>query len=433
MPDETTVAAIDKSTEDCDSRHRVGESRTPSRQHTDEGHAKALVETREAVMSGDSSAGSTQPGTFAHRRRSAVEQLAGGSATPPQPAQPLPAPTGAAPFHLDLASVIGAAEVAAIEKAETLVVHTVGDTGGVKSPAHQEIVAMWMENDFAAPAVAPSFFYHLGDVVYFDGARNSYYDQFYDPYIHYPAPIFGIPGNHDGDVAIPPVDTSLEGFMVNFCAQQAVVTPDARDVPRPAMTQPNCYWTLIAPLVTIIGLYTNCPGHGVVHKDQADWFTAELAAADATKALIVALHHPPYSADGHHGASTPMRKLLEKAFSASGRTPNLVLSGHVHNYQRFLVPQQGGGQLTYAVAGAGGYPNLHTMAKVDGAWPPIPWVDPTSGVTLASYNQEHRHGFLRLTVTKSEITGVYTTVPRPQESWSTGPVAAIDNFTINLT
>lgn len=376
---------------------------------------------------------STPPTRFAHRRRSAAEQLAGGARTPPQPTQPLPPPTGAPPFRLDLASVIGDDKAAAIETAGTLVFHTVGDTGGVKSPQPQEIVAMWMENDFAAPAVEPSFFYHLGDVVYFDGERNSYYDQFYDPYSYYPAPIFAIPGNHDGDVAIPPVDKySLEGFMVNFCAPDNTVAPDARDVPRPAMTQPNCYWTLIAPLVTIVGLYTNCPGHGVVHKDQADWFAAELAAADTTKALIVALHHPPYSADGHHGASTPMRTLLEKAFASSGRTPNLVLSGHVHNYQRFLVPQPGGGELTYAVAGAGGYPNLHTMAKVGGAWPPVPWVDPTSGVTLANYSQEHRHGFLRLTVTRSEITGVYTTVPRPQESWSTGPVTAIDKFAIPL-
>ena len=48
----------------------------------------------------------------------------------------------------------------------------------------------------------PSFFYHLGDVVYFTGARSSYYDQFYDPYLHYAAPIFAIPGNHDGDLDI---------------------------------------------------------------------------------------------------------------------------------------------------------------------------------------------------------------------------------------
>src|SRR5207253_803268 len=122
---------------------------------------------------------------------------------------------------------------------------------------------------------------------------------------------------------------------------------------------------------------------GVVEQDQVSWFQAELAAADKSKALIVALHHPPYSADDHHGASEPMRQLLGDAFTSSGRTPDLVLAGHVHNYQRFSVPHDGKA-LTYIVAGAGGYPNLHTMAQVDNAPPPIPWTDPGTGVTLAS-------------------------------------------------
>ncbi len=374
------------------------------------------------------------PHTFGRPRRTASEQLAGGAAPPPPPQvlQPLPAPTGAPPYRLDLADVIGAAAANAIAQAGTLVFHTVGDSGGVNSPQPQQIVADWMDNDLTALTPAPAFFYHLGDVVYFDGERNQYYPQFYEPYLHYTAPIFAIPGNHDGDLGIPPVGASLEGFMVNFCATAAAVTPDAKDVSRPAMTQPNCYWTLTAPLVTIVGLYTNCPEHGVVEQDQVDWFHGELAAADKTKALIVALHHPPYSADAHHGASQPMRQLLTDAFAATGRTPDLVLAGHVHNYQRFTVPQPDGKTLTYIVAGAGGYPNLHSMAHVNGAPPPIPWTDPGTGATLASYNKEHRHGFFRLTTTKTEITGVYTTVPRPQESWSAGPVQQIDTFTIPL-
>jgi acid phosphatase type 7 len=369
---------------------------------------------------------------FGRPRRSASEQLAGGATRPPpQVFQPLPAPTGQAPYRLELASVIGAPAAQAIDQAGTLVFHTVGDSGGVNAPQPQQIVAMWMEHDCETLKPPPSFFYHLGDVVYFDGERNRYYDEFYEPYLHYPGPILAIPGNHDGDLGIPPIGSSLEGFMVNFCAAAAAVTPDARDVSRPAMTQPNCYWTLLAPLLTVVGLYTNCPEHGVVEQEQADWFQGELKAADPNKALIVALHHPPYSADDHHGASKPMRQLLSDAFAASGRTADLVLTGHVHNYQRFSVPHDGK-NLTYIVAGAGGYPNLHTMAHVAGAPPPVPWTDPGTGATLAAYNQEQRHGFLRLTVTKSEITGVYTTVPRPQESWSAGPVEAIDTFTIEL-
>jgi calcineurin-like phosphoesterase family protein len=368
---------------------------------------------------------------FGRPRRSATEQLVGlAGAAPPQPFQPLPPPTGAPPFRLGLDTVIGADAAGAIETAGTLTFHAVGDTGGVTSPQDQQIVAQWMEQDLATLNPPPAFFYHLGDVVYFDGERSRYYDEFYDPYLHYTAPIFAIPGNHDGDLGIPPVGTSLEGFMVNFCAAEAVVTPDARDAPRPAMIQPNCYWTLVAPLVTIVGLYTNCPEHGVVEQDQADWFRGELTAADRQKALIVALHHPPYSADNHHGASAAMRTLLDDAFASSGRAPDLVLTGHVHDYQRFSVPNDNG-TITYVVAGAGGYPNLHSIAHVDGAPPPVPWTDPGTGATLESYNQEHRHGFLRITVTANDVSGVYTTVPRMQESWSDPTnVKEIDTFTI---
>jgi hypothetical protein len=351
---------------------------------------------------------------------------------PPQTFQPLPPAPGAYPYRLDLSQVIGAEAVGAIAASGEMVFHTVGDTGGVKSPEYQEIVSRWMEADMEAGGTRPSFFYHLGDLVYYAGEIALYYDQFYEPYAHYPAPILAIPGNHDGDLTVPKTQESLEGFMRNFCATQAGPTAEARDVPRAATRQPNCYWTLLTPLATIIGLYTNCPEHGQVESDQEHWFQEELAQADKDKALIVALHHPPYSADDHHGASLEMRSLLERCFKASKRRPDIVLTAHVHNYQRFSVPEDEHAALTYVVAGAGGYWHLHDIGKVDGAQPQPPWTDPVSRATLEAYNREHRHGFLRLTVSAKAIQGVYTTVPNPQESWSTGPVQQIDSFTIDL-
>src|SRR5262249_35848326 len=95
----------------------------------------------EAMMEGQVS--------FSRPLRSASEQLAGAAApSHPQPFQPLPPPTGKPPFRLELEAVIGAPAVDAIEKAGVLTFHAVGDTGGVKSPESQVIVAMWMERDF---------------------------------------------------------------------------------------------------------------------------------------------------------------------------------------------------------------------------------------------------------------------------------------------
>src|SRR6476469_4422401 len=96
----------------------------------------------------------------------------------------LPEPTGQPPFHLALDTVVPAARIAAIQSAGRLVFHATGDTGGVKEPGPQLVVASHMVDDclVADPGDRPAFFYHLGDVVYFYGAAEEYYPQFFDPY-----------------------------------------------------------------------------------------------------------------------------------------------------------------------------------------------------------------------------------------------------------
>jgi hypothetical protein len=122
--------------------------------------------------------------------------------------QKLPPPPGKAPYRLDLKDVVDGPTYDAIVAANHLVFHASGDTGGVKDPHPQEYVAYAMEEDFyhdpADPSVNPAFFYQLGDCVYFNGESSQYYSQFYDPYEHYLAPIFAVPGNHDGRGRTPP-------------------------------------------------------------------------------------------------------------------------------------------------------------------------------------------------------------------------------------
>ena len=79
--------------------------------------------------------------------------------------EPLPTPTGAAPYHFDLAQVASAVTMQAIEQAGRLVFHLTGDVGGVKAPQSQQLVAMTMENDFHGDGPAPSFLYIVGDVI----------------------------------------------------------------------------------------------------------------------------------------------------------------------------------------------------------------------------------------------------------------------------
>jgi hypothetical protein len=151
--------------------------------------------------------------------------------------QPLPHPTGTPPFHLDLASVLPADRMAAIRAAGRLVFHIVGDTGGVRFPEPQRIVAMQLVADLQRgdPARRPSFLYFLGDDVYYYGAVEEYYPQFYEPYVDYHNPIFAIPGNHDGDLLPGSAVRSLDAFVRNFCADHPQRTPESGDTGRAAI------------------------------------------------------------------------------------------------------------------------------------------------------------------------------------------------------
>ncbi len=310
-----------------------------------------------------------------------------------EPFQPLPEPTGAAPYRLALSAV--KADLSSTQRT----FHVIGDHGGVKDPNPQAEVAKALIADAATQSVPVEFCYSVGDVVYFNGAKAEYTPQFFEAYAHYNLPILAIPGNHDGD---PEEDgeASLAAFKRYFCDTSPQLLGEVAEYNRDTMDQPNVFWTLEDELVSIIGLYSNVPSGGVIHPDQQQWLVGELTAAPSDRALIVALHHPPYSCDAHHGGSEQMGKVLDDACNAAGRWPELVLCGHVHNYQRFSRTVAGR-EVPYIVCGAGGYHNLHAMAK--GAEPNL---QVTPDCALEKFDAT-QWGFLRLTVTASQIDGEY--------------------------
>ena len=252
---------------------------------------------------------------------------------------------------------------------------------------------------------APAFVYHVGDLVYFNGDEADYPSQFYEPYAHLNTAIIGIPGNHDGDNSDNTSVPSLSAFMSNLCAATASLPAGSEEYNRDTETQPNCHWTLRAQAVTIVGCYSNVPSGGVIEPEQAAWLASELGAAPAGVPLIVALHHPPYSADAHHGGSAQMGQVLDTAFPSAGRTPDLVLSGHVHDYQRFTrTMPDGSTQLPYVVIGNGGYHNLHKLAAGAVAGEQL-----GDGVVFEA-GDDSNWGFLSLTSNGSQIQAEYVSV-----------------------
>ena len=318
----------------------------------------------------------------------------------------------------------------AIRSAGKLAFHIIGDTGGVRSPIPQQIVASHMEADSHASQPAAAFLYLVGDLVYYYGQPGEYYAQFFEPYVQYPAPIFAIPGNHDGDVLDASSPASLTAFIQTFCATTREPTSLSGDAVRDSMTQPNVYWTLETPFATIVGLYTNVPEGGSLDSEQIAWLHSELRNAPADRGLILTTHHPVYSGDRYHGGSEYMEEQLDLAIQKAGRSPDVVFSGHVHNYQRY-ARTIGDRRVPYLVVGAGGYWNLHQMQTHMGDVPRTPMVVPgVDALTLESYCDD-RHGFMRGELSNGLLRARYFTVPRPHESWK-APAVLFDDFTVQL-
>jgi hypothetical protein len=318
----------------------------------------------------------------------------------------LPVPLGDPPYHYDLETALpGIGKRAA--KAGKIIFHSVGDTGGVKTPDFQMAVASVMKADLTHPeARRPAFFYHLGDVVYYNGEHDQYYEQFYEPYDHYDAPILSIPGNHDGDPA-DASQTSLDGWMANFMTETPHVDPESRDAQRVTMSQPNVYFTLDCPFATIVGTYTNVPEHGSVDSVQQQWLTNELATAPKDKALLVCLHHPIYSFDSFHSGSPRMADVLQHAINDTRRVPNMVLTAHVHNYQRIERSIIKKTSTPFLVAGHGGYWNLHHISADDGD------TDSNTGAKLI-ISERKRHGYVTLAIDADTISGTMTAVGKDE-------------------
>jgi Calcineurin-like phosphoesterase len=333
-----------------------------------------------------------------------------------------------------------------INAARKIIFHAAGDTGASNAGKYgNEIrVCDQLTSDCRGTDAAnrPAFLYHLGDVVYDFGESRYYYDQFYEPYRGYPAPIFAIPGNHDSFTipGTPPAQAPLSVFVRNFCAPQPMITPEAASLHRTAMTQPGVYFALDAPFVRIIGLFSNAlEDPGVISSEgtkwpgvpnfQLDYLTAQLKRMKAEKykgAVLLAVHHPPFSysppprsggTGGNHGGSPNMLRQIDTICKATGFYPHAFLSGHAHNYQRFTRAVRFGGkdyEVPFIVCGDSGH-NVNRLVQGRRGQPAqephygarADYLDSGAavqarGLTLNHYD-DLNYGYLRITVDKARL------------------------------
>ncbi len=344
----------------------------------------------------------------------------------------------------------GAAVVAAIKDSGRIVFHSVGDTGSSDSRRYrnEQRVADQVTTDAHSAEVnnRPSFFFHLGDVVYNFGESSYYYDQFYEPYRAYPGPILAIPGNHDSFIipGTPPGQEPLTTFARNFCSPSIAVATEAGSLHRTAMTQPGVYFTLDAPFVRVISLFSNAlEDPGVISSQGGAWpnvpdhqlafLRAQLTRIkneNYTGAVLLATHHPAFvysapsnqaNAAGNHGSSSDMLHEIDRICAEVGVYPHAVLSAHAHCYQRYTrtIDFEGGEiRVPFVVCGNGGH-NVNPLVRssrgqsaqepengADVSYLEVRPAVSATGLKLEKYD-DHNYGYLRISVDANQLRIAY--------------------------
>ncbi len=333
---------------------------------------------------------------------------------------PVPKPRRGAKLNMDLAQFLSPEIMENIQKAGEIVFHSVGDTGLVndrKAVDNEEVITDAMSEDVRHGGEnPPSFLFHLGDVVYYLGQRQYYYEQFYEPFGKYNRPIFAIPGNHDGSAAMKSIHgekVPLGPFLENFCSPKPIHTHMAGTMARTTMTQPGTFFTLDAPFVSIIGLYTNClEGPGIISTQKGEYpnvtdqqlkfLTNELKRLAperraGKRAIIVATHAPFYSSIS--GVSSEgMIKDLNACSEEAGIYPDALIAGHIHLYQRTTLRRPDGQEVPVIIAGSGGY-NLETPAPKD-----VPEAGTTDGDLTTEVPYIREYGYMTIRTDAKKLT-----------------------------
>jgi hypothetical protein len=360
-----------------------------------------------------------------------------------------------------------------ITDAKAINFHMIGDSGASNARGFPSMIkvsdAVTADFHTSSPATRAAFLFHVGDVVYNFGEALYYYDQFYEPFRDYPAPIFAVPGNHDSFIVpgTAPADEPLKIFARNFCNPQLVVTPEAGSLHRTAMTQPGVYFTLDAPFVRIIGLFSNSlEDPGVISSEtskgkkkwptvpdyQLAFLTAQLqniATTHYAGAVIIAVHHPPFSyapstgpsGGGKHTGNSVMLGQIDAICQQVGVYPHAFISGHAHNYQRYTRSVNFAAGKTYTVpfiiCGDSGH-NVNSLVnprfyhnvpepgdKFDVSYLDVNPMVQSKGLVLNKHDQKNS-GYLKVTANATQLVITFNPVSK------TGIPAPPDTVTVNL-
>jgi hypothetical protein len=244
------------------------------------------------------------------------------------------------------------------------------------------------------------------------------------------------------------------------------------------MLQPGVYFALDAPFVRILGLFSNAlEDPGVISSESgsaaapnakkaksagtAKWpavpdyqlafLTAQLQQIKSSNyqgAVIVAVHHPPFtylpqdarSGGGNHYGSPIMLSEIDAICQQTGVYPHAVVSGHVHNYQRYtrnltfkgkkysvplIICGDSGHDVTALVRPSFGQQSPEPADNLDVSYMDTSTTVQSTGLTLNRHDQRNS-GYLRVRATAQKLTFTFNPVT------TTGGAAKSDTVTVDL-
>jgi len=185
----------------------------------------------------------------------------------------------------------------------------------------------------------PSFVIHTGDMVDYGDEENwKLYDEYEGKIQRSGIPVYPVIGNHEYAVK----------------SESELSEPLSYYFSRFPMLNGRHWYSFECGNTLFVMLDTNMD-----YKEgsaQYSWLISQLKKNSTF--LIVTFHHPPYTKTRHkRDADQFLAELFEKAPEMGFRKPDIVFSGHGHNYERY--EKRG---IMYVVSGGGGAPP-HYVAR----------------------------------------------------------------------
>lgn len=244
-----------------------------------------------------------------------------------------------------------------------------GDSG--KGTRGQYLLA----DDMARVNPPPEFLLHTGDLIYPDGARLRYEENFFAPYHALLSRVAFWPslGNHD--------------VKDNGGAAYREVFELPENGP-PGLTPEHNYWFDYASARFVV--FDSNASEEVLGNQIAPWLAEVLRDPEPVWRFVVC-HHPPYTG-GKYEPDARLQRTIVPVLEAGG--VDLMFNGHDHTYQRMHALRGGavvpdGQGPVYVVTGAGGA-SLYDLKQ-----PAPPYV---------AYESADQFSFTRVTIADRKLT-----------------------------